>query len=110
MTASSTGTADGARTGLVKVILVSGDSEDMALYLGSRGARQKGSASSEFSCGQRGLVRGAFLQSSFASIPRLVAGRAINCSYQRLTLGKSARSTLWRGGRQTQPRIGQTGD
>src|ERR1700744_3070341 len=56
ITASSTGTADGARTGLVKVILVSGDWEDMALYLGSRGARQKGSASSELSRGQSGLI------------------------------------------------------
>src|SRR5215475_13900193 len=41
-TASSTGTADGARIGLVKVILVSGDWEVMALYLGSADAKRKG--------------------------------------------------------------------
>src|SRR6185312_1426598 len=42
MTASSTGTAEGARTGLVKVILLSGESEGMALYLGSRDTKRKG--------------------------------------------------------------------
>src|SRR5689334_22311040 len=42
MTASSTGTAEGARTGLVKVILVSGDWDVMALYLGSRSVNRKG--------------------------------------------------------------------
>src|SRR5690349_5944510 len=45
MTASSTGTADGARTGLVKVIL-SGESEDMALYVGSQAMERKGLLSS----------------------------------------------------------------
>src|SRR6266700_810483 len=41
-TASSTGTDDGARTGPLKVILVSGDSGVMALYLGSARSKRKG--------------------------------------------------------------------
>src|SRR6516165_8475057 len=41
-TASSTGTAEGARIGLFKVILVSGIWEVMALYLGSPRANRKG--------------------------------------------------------------------
>src|SRR6266478_6321362 len=40
-TASSTGTADGARTG-ASGVLVSGDGEVMALYLGSDGGNRKG--------------------------------------------------------------------
>src|SRR5712675_497095 len=47
-------------------------------------------------------------QSSFASMPRLMAGRALSVSYQRLTLGKSASSTLWRGWRQAQPRMAKS--
>jgi hypothetical protein len=42
MMASSTGTAEGARTGLLKVILMSGDSDVMALNLGSARAFRKG--------------------------------------------------------------------
>src|SRR4051812_48313007 len=41
-TASSTGIDDGARTGLVKLILVSGDSAVMAFYLGSARRKRKG--------------------------------------------------------------------
>src|SRR4051794_21481868 len=41
-TASSTGTDDGARTGLVTLILVSGDSAVMAFYLGSSREKRKG--------------------------------------------------------------------
>src|ERR1700730_19336807 len=41
-TASSTGTADGARIGVSSAILISGDCEVMALYLGSEGAERKG--------------------------------------------------------------------
>ncbi|WP_423886661.1 NADPH-dependent FMN reductase [Bradyrhizobium sp.] len=41
--------------------------------------------------------RGERDQSSFTSMPRLTAGRAISTSYQRLTLGKSESSTLCRG-------------
>src|ERR1700688_3043068 len=40
-TASSTGTAEGARTGISSV-LMSGDGEVMALYLGSAGENRKG--------------------------------------------------------------------
>src|ERR1700688_4684970 len=44
-TASSTGTADGARTGISSV-LMSGDGEVMALYLGSAGENRKGGGKS----------------------------------------------------------------
>ena len=47
-------------------------------------------------------------QSSFASMPRLTAGRAISASYQRSTLGKSESSTLWRGCRHAQPRMAKS--
>jgi threonine/homoserine/homoserine lactone efflux protein len=43
------------------------------------------------------FLAGEGFQSSFASMPRLTPGRAIKVSYQRLTLGKSDSSTLWRG-------------
>src|SRR5437868_901727 len=39
--ASSTGTAEGARIGLLTEIFVSGDREVMALYLGSEGTNRK---------------------------------------------------------------------
>src|SRR5215470_10041925 len=41
-TVSSTGTADGARTGASRAIFVSGDWETMALYLGSEVTKRKG--------------------------------------------------------------------
>src|SRR6202165_5287519 len=41
-TASSTGTADGARIGVSREIFMSGDCEVMAFYLGSRGTEGKG--------------------------------------------------------------------
>src|SRR3977135_2507839 len=41
-TASSTGTADGARTGASALIFVSGDCETMALYLGVEDVERKG--------------------------------------------------------------------
>src|SRR3981081_3271729 len=40
--ASSTGTADGARTGVCSESFMSGDCEVMALYLGSAGGNRKG--------------------------------------------------------------------
>src|SRR5205823_3848659 len=40
--------------------------------------------------------------------PRCTPGRAISASYQRFTLGKSARSTWWRSWRQAQPRIAKS--
>src|SRR5205085_7466426 len=64
------------------------------------GARGKVGAGDE-----AGLARA---QSSFASMPRFTAGRAISVSYQRLTCGKSESSTLWRGCRQAQPRIAKS--
>src|SRR5215216_5776219 len=41
-TASSTGTADGARTGASALLFVSGDCETMALYLGVEEVERKG--------------------------------------------------------------------
>src|SRR5205807_8647142 len=58
--------------------------------------------------GQESGARERTLPSSFASMQRLVAGRAISWLYQRSTLGKSFSSTLWRGWRQAQPRMAKS--
>src|SRR6202030_2608229 len=55
---SSTGTADGARIGLVKVILVSGASEDMALIWG-REARCERGCEMSVSRTRRSVLHGA---------------------------------------------------
>ena len=55
-----------------------------------------------------GRRRQAEGQLSATSKPRFVPGRAIIVSYQRLTLGKSARSTLWRSCRHAQPRMAKS--
>src|ERR1700752_1974598 len=41
-TVSSTGTAEGARTGASRAVFVAGDWETMELYLGSAGTKRKG--------------------------------------------------------------------
>src|SRR5216683_122681 len=50
----------------------------------------------------------ARLQLRATAKPRCTPGRAIIASYQRFTLGKSARSTWWRSCRQAQPRIAKS--
>src|SRR5882724_7102231 len=55
-TASSTGTADGARIGVSTEVLVSGDCEIMAPYLGSAGGNRKGAHTLSSSPRKRGPI------------------------------------------------------
>ena len=80
--------------------------------VGVRGARHSLRDRAGATGGQRrvggGCLRLPERQLSATSKPRFVPGRAIIVSYQRLTLGKSARSTLWRSCRQAQPRMAKS--
>ena len=59
-------------------------------------------------CRRPALVASSQSRRSGTAKPRATPGRAISASYQRCTCGKSARSTLWRGWRQAQPRIAKS--